>query len=418
MGSLPNAGTHSQESAGDSAAASPVNTVKIVGTGLLGTSIGLRLRTRGVRVLLADASPTMAALARDMGAGEPDDGSACDLIVVAVPPDVAGQVITAELRRDPGATVTDVASIKGLLLEQVRALASKAELDRYIGSHPMAGREKSGAVAARHDLFIGRPWVVCSDEDTPPGRLRQVLALIETMGATPVHLEPDFHDAAVARVSHAPQVIASLMAAQLVDAPPEGVSLAGQGLRDVTRIAASEPGLWARILSGNAAEVRRVLLGVRDGLDRVIDALDTGEDDGTGPGPGADVGAGAGAHSGAGAGAGNRTLKPGAVAELAGVIAAGNEGYDRIPGKHGQAQRRFEPVTVLVDDSPGSLGRLFAAIGEIDVNIEDVRIEHAAGQPLGIVEVFVEPRVAHELAEALRRRGWRVPVERLTEENT
>jgi prephenate dehydrogenase len=383
-----------------------VNTVKIVGTGLLGTSIGLRLRTRGVRVLLADASPTMAALARDMGAGEPDDGSACDLIVVAVPPDVAGQVIAAELRRDPGATVTDVASIKGLLLQQVRGLATKAELDRYIGSHPMAGREKSGAVAARHDLFIGRPWVVCSDEDTPPGRLRQVLALIETMGATPVHLEPDFHDAAVARVSHAPQVIASLMAAQLVDAPPEGVSLAGQGLRDVTRIAASEPGLWARILSGNAAEVRRVLLGVRDGLDRVIDALDTGE------------GAGADAGAGVDTGAGSRTLKPGAVAELAGVIAAGNEGYDRIPGKHGQAQRRFEPVTVLVDDSPGSLGRLFAAIGEIGVNIEDVRIEHAAGQPLGIVEVFVEPRVAHELAEALRRRGWRVPVERLTEENT
>ncbi|GAB3059577.1 prephenate dehydrogenase [Sediminivirga luteola] len=383
-----------------------MNTVKIVGTGLLGTSIGLRLRTRGVRVLLADASPTMAALARDMGAGEPDDGSACDLIVVAVPPDVAGQVIAAELRRDPGATVTDVASIKGLLLQQVRGLATKAELDRYIGSHPMAGREKSGAVAARHDLFIGRPWVVCSDEDTPPGRLRQVLALIETMGATPVHLEPDFHDAAVARVSHAPQVIASLMAAQLVDAPPEGVGLAGQGLRDVTRIAASEPGLWARILSGNAAEVRRVLLGVRDGLDRVIDALDTGE------------GAGADAGAGVDAGAGSRTLKPGAVAELAGVIAAGNEGYDRIPGKHGQAQRRFEPVTVLVDDSPGSLGRLFAAIGEIGVNIEDVRIEHAAGQPLGIVEVFVEPRVAHELAEALRRRGWRVPVERLTEENT
>nr|WP_272905517.1 prephenate dehydrogenase [Sediminivirga luteola] len=403
---MPNAGASRGENTGEVAAASPVNTVKIVGTGLLGTSIGLRLRTRGVRVLLADASPTMAALARDMGAGEPDDGSACDLIVVAVPPDVAGQVIAAELRRDPGATVTDVASIKGLLLQQVRGLATKAELDRYIGSHPMAGREKSGAVAARHDLFIGRPWVVCSDEDTPPGRLRQVLALIETMGATPVHLEPDFHDAAVARVSHAPQVIASLMAAQLVDAPPEGVGLAGQGLRDVTRIAASEPGLWARILSGNAAEVRRVLLGVRDGLDRVIDALDTGE------------GAGADAGAGVDAGAGSRTLKPGAVAELAGVIAAGNEGYDRIPGKHGQAQRRFEPVTVLVDDSPGSLGRLFAAIGEIGVNIEDVRIEHAAGQPLGIVEVFVEPRVAHELAEALRRRGWRVPVERLTEENT
>src|SRR5699024_5086530 len=128
--------------------------VHIVGTGLLGTSLGLALTRAGCTVTLADASPTAVRLASDMGAGTVAQPHAdTGLVVVAAPPDVVADLIVAQLRALPRATVTDVASVKGVVLDRVRAQTVGAELDRYIGSHPMAGRERSGAVSARVDLF-------------------------------------------------------------------------------------------------------------------------------------------------------------------------------------------------------------------------------------------------------------------------
>ncbi|WP_084500219.1 prephenate dehydrogenase [Brevibacterium album] len=351
--------------------------VHIVGAGLLGTSLGLALTRAGCTVTLADVSPTSARLAADLGAGSvgeapPETG----LVIVAAPPDVTAGLVVEHLRRLPEATVTDVASVKGVLLERVRRATERSELDRYIGSHPMAGRERSGATWARTDLFRDRPWVICSDADTPPDRLAQVEAVARAVGSTVLHLEPEFHDSSVARVSHAPQVVSSLMAARLARMPVEGVALAGQGLRDVTRIAASDPGLWTQILAGNAAEVRAVLAEFREDLDRVIDAL---------------------------------ALDPGALAVLAGALAAGNEGRLRIPGKHGQAPTAYATVTVVIGDEPGNLGRLFAEVGELGINIEDVRIDHATGRRLGSLDLFVLPAHAQDLVTGLLARGWRLP---------
>ncbi|WP_101649594.1 prephenate dehydrogenase [Brevibacterium ihuae] len=350
--------------------------VHIIGTGLLGTSLGLALTKAGHPVSLADASPTAVRLAADMGAGDACDPTDPDIVVVATPPDVAARTIVDALGRWPRATVTDVASVKTAVLAEARELAGDPVLERYIGCHPMAGRERSGAIAARDDLFLARPWVVCSDEDTPAERLAAVVALAEAAGATVVHLDPEFHDSAVARVSHAPQVLASLMAGRLRDMPADGVALAGQGLRDVTRIAASDPGLWTQILAGNAAEVRTVLSAVRDDLDALIDALD---------------------------------LRSGALATIAGLIAAGNEGHDRIPGKHGQAPEKYSSVTVFVDDTPGTLARLFADIGDLGVNVEDIRIDHATGIKLGSVDISVIPSAQVTLTEGLAARDWWVP---------
>lgn len=350
--------------------------VHVIGTGLLGTSLGLALTRAGWTVTLADASPTAQRLAADMGAGTVSDPEAPAVVVVCTPPDVAGPMIVDALRRWPDATVTDVASVKSAVFEAVRRNVGRPDLDRYIGSHPMAGRERSGAIAARADLFTARPWVVCSDEDTPPERLAQVVAIAEAVGGVVTHLDPDFHDASVARVSHAPQVVASLMAAQLRQMPDEGVALAGQGLRDVTRIAASDPGLWTQILAGNAREVATVLKGIRADLDAVIEALD---------------------------------LRDGALRTLAGAIAAGNEGHDRIPGKHGQAPAKYADITVYMDDEPGSLARLFADVGDLGINVEDVRMDHAPGIMLGSVDISVLPAQAHALVEGLTARGWWVP---------
>ncbi|WGW13193.1 prephenate dehydrogenase [Saxibacter everestensis] len=354
--------------------------VRIVGTGLLGASIGMALTRQGIDVELSDSSPTAQALARDLGAGrlaeDGDDAAAPELVVVAVPPDVTARVIADQLHAYPTATVTDIASVKGRILDQVRALVEPRTLDRYIGSHPMAGRERSGAIAARADLFAGRPWVICTDEDTPAKDLQHVVDLARLVGGTPVHLDADRHDAAVARISHAPQVMSSLMAARLKDAPMDAVALAGQGLRDVTRIAASDPALWAQILDANAVEVRNVLTELREDLDTVIGALDGRVD---------------------------------ALGVLASAIGAGNEGQARIPGKHGTAPTVYSTVTVLVGDKPGELGRLFTEMGEAGINLEDLQLEHANGQQFGLAEVSVLPAARGPLIEELRARGWTVP---------
>jgi prephenate dehydrogenase len=363
--------------------------VLVVGTGLLGASIGIGLRGRGVDVVLSDSSPSSLALARDLGAGRlPAEGDEPPgLVVVATPPDVTADVVLHRLRAHPGAVVTDVASVKAGPLARVSAAGG--DLSRYVPGHPLAGRERSGAVAARGDLFVGRPWVLTPAPEADPRATEAARALVVRLGATPVLLDAAAHDEAVAVVSHAPQVAASLVAARLRDAAPSAVALAGQGLRDVTRIAASDPGLWVQILAANAGPVAGVLRALRDDLDGVLAALE-----------------GLAAVEGpAGDGAG---AAPGAHAVLARAIAAGNDGRARIPGKHGSPPTTYATVTVVVPDRPGELGRLFSDMGEVGVNLEDLHIEHSPGQPVGLAELSVLPAARERLETALRQRGWTV----------
>ena len=354
--------------------------VRVVGAGLLGASIGLGLRARGVDVILADASRAGLNLAVDYGAGRvAHEGDGPALIVVAVPPDATASVVADELAAYPNATVTDVASVKVAILAELEELATETEgleLSRYVGSHPLAGRERGGAIAARADLFIGRPWVVCPRPDVSRERVGIVEHLILDLDATPVTLAADEHDAAVALVSHAPQVVASLMAKRLNGAPSAALGLAGQGLRDVTRIASSDPELWVQILSANAPAVVEILRGFRDDLDDVLSAL-------------GDVEA-SGARRG-----------------IAQELASGNAGVAGLPGKHGQ-DRRFASVVVMVDDRPGELGRLFTELGEIGVNIEDLRLEHSPGAQIGLAELAVLPEMKMRTIDDLSARGWRI----------
>ena len=127
------------------------------------------------------------------------------------------------------------------------------DLARYVGTHPMAGREKSGPVAARGELFTSMPWVVCpSDGNLARSALQAARALAGDLGAVVSQFTADEHDEAVALVSHLPQVMSSLLASRLQGTPLHALSLAGNGLRDVTRIAASDPTLWVQILGANA----------------------------------------------------------------------------------------------------------------------------------------------------------------------
>ena len=349
--------------------------VRIVGAGLLGSSIGHALRARGVDVVLDDTSPAQLRLAIDYGAGRAacaDDAPA--LVVVAVPPDVTADVIERELAAHPQAVVTDVASVK---LEPLRRLRERGvDLTRYIGSHPLAGRERGGAIAARADIFIGRPWVVCRDGETRAGDLALVEGLALDLGAMPIEMTPEEHDEAVALTSHVPQLVASLLAGRFVDAPEGSLRLAGQGVRDTTRIAASAPELWVQILGANAAPVVDVLDALAADLTAVSAALREPE-------------------------------VPGARRDVAETIRRGNDGVERLPGKHGQ-NRRFEPVVVMVDDRPGQLGRLFGDLGDLDVNVEDLRLEHSPGAQFGLAEVSVVPAAVRRTVDGLTARGWKI----------
>jgi prephenate dehydrogenase len=366
----------------DPGAAAALGTVRVLGTGLLGTSIGLALTGQGTRVLLSDPSPTALAVARDLGAGEIDPGGLrARLTIVAAPPDVTAQVVAEALDDDPEATVTDVASVKSGVLRAVTELG--ADLSRYVGGHPMAGRERSGPVAARGDLFVGRPWVICPTDTSEQSRLDDVRLLAHAVGALAVTMPAQEHDVAVALVSHVPQVAASLVAARLRDAGDDAISLAGQGVRDVTRIAASDPMLWAQILGANAAPVVGLLELLRADLDVVIEALHALA--GSGPAP-----------------------AQGARAAVATAIARGNLGRERIPGKHGGSPTSYSVITVVVPDRPGQLARLFSDIGTAGVNIEELGLEHAPGRAVGLVEISVVPSTEPALESALAAAGWQV----------
>jgi prephenate dehydrogenase len=358
------------------------DSVVVIGTGLIGTSIALALREQDVSVWLADADDQAVILAANLGAGQPlpadgVPGGPADIVVLAVPPAAVASELRSAQARGLARTYTDVASVKELPLAAARELG--CDLASYLPGHPLSGRERSGPAAARADLFVGRPWVLCPQPETDVTTIRLGTGLAEACGALPVAVSSADHDQWVALVSHAPHVVAAAMAARLVDAPGDALALAGQGLRDVTRIAASGPGMWLQILSANAEPAAAVLRAVAADLEGVADAL-------------------------ASLAAGDEN----AVKDIADLLGRGGDGVHRIPGKHGGPTRDFAAVQVVIPDRPGELARLFRVAEEAGINIEDVSIEHSPGLPVGVAELWVRPDVVAGLSGVLAAGGWPV----------
>jgi prephenate dehydrogenase len=354
--------------------------VAVLGTGLIGTSVALALRERGASVWLTDADPEAARLAAHLGAGEllpdallPGDGARirADVAVIAVPPSAVADTLAAAQARALAACYTDVASVKQLPVEQARARG--CDMTSYVPGHPLAGREKHGPAAARADLFLGRTWALCPVPETSEQAVAAVTALATACGAVPMRIAAAAHDRWVALVSHAPHLVAAAMAARLESAPPQALDLAGQGLRDVTRIAAGDTGLWTQILAANAGPVAEVLAAVAADLAEAA-----------------------------------RMLTDGDPKSVAALLEVGQAGVAKIPGKHGGEPREFTVVQVVIPDQPGELTRLFDAAGRAGVNIEDVRIEHSPGLPVGVAELSVRPAEAGPLLDALEAGGWPV----------
>ena len=341
--------------------------VRIVGSGLIGTSIGLGLVQRGIAVEMVDSDPLAQGLARDLTGGvvvaDPE------LVIFALPTSGLSQVIQSEINLNPQSTFMDVGSVKSEVVLQVKTFPGLST--RFLPTHPMAGREIGGAGSARADLFQGRSWILTPEADCAPESKNLVLELITILGATPIELSAEDHDAAVAKISHLPQIAASLVAKQLTGTPAEWMELAGQGLRDTTRIAGSDEKLWKEIIYSNRTEISELLISLQNDLTQMIKSLDD----------------------------------PTKIADL---IAAGRDGKAMIPGKHGGKAREYSYLPIVIDDKPGQLGAIFNECAAMQVNVEDLNIEHSPGQLSALITLSLSADDADKLSAHLTSIGWNV----------
>jgi prephenate dehydrogenase len=289
---------------------------------------------------------------------------------VATPPASTAKVVAAAVKDHPLAVVTDVASVKGSIFRELEQIGI-SDWDRIVGGHPMAGREVSGAIGAQGNLFLDRPWVIARSDRTSESSIATVQDLVVTLGAFPVFRTIDEHDRAVALISHTPQVVASVLAGELMDAEGSYIELAGQGIRDTIRIAGSDSNLWTEILSENSEYISKQLTAVANHLLEFAGALEDGDRE-----------------------------------SVAARLIKGNQGKDRLPGKHGSSQQSTAILAVRLDDKPGELARLFTVAAQSNVNLEDVRIDHSLGHPTGLVELTVTPTSIDILKPALAVEGF------------
>ncbi len=353
-----------------------LRSVVIVGTGLIGTSIGLALRGSGVDVALDDVDFTRVELASSLGAGRArQPGERFDIAVAAVPPEGVANVLMRAFALDLARTYTDVSGVKAGPLREVESLGM--DMSRMVGGHPMAGRERSGPAAARSDLFLGRPWVVVPLPGSAPDAVESVRLLAQACGGVVIEMGADEHDQAAALMSHLGHLVSTLLAAQLQGADQSSVDLAGPGVRDMTRLAAGDPALWTELLSANAEHVAAALRGFGRDLDATVTALDQVR---------------AGSQAGR--------------AALTDLLVAGVQGRARLPGKHGRQPVGWATVAVVIPDSPGELARLLHAAGEAEINVEDVALDHEPGRMVGLAELSVSAEVAETLVATLRSQGW------------
>lgn len=341
----------------------------VIGAGLVGASVGCALTRAGVAVHVSDKVSSHARVAASRGAGtiRKPEPSAVRLVVVAVPPESLAREVGRALRHYPNATVTDVGSVKGTVLAQLRATG--LDLSRYVGSHPMAGSQRVGPLTASAELFIDRTWVVTPHDTSSAHTVLDVQELARLCGARRVTMGAAHHDEAVAQVSHLPHVVSALMAGRLTEVPAEHLKLAGQGVRDVTRVAGSDPQLWRQIITANSEAVRLELIALQTDLDAWLRALDHPD-------------------------------------QVTALLERGREGTRALPGKHGLVAAEYAHVVVEIPDEPGSLAKLFTDIERAGVNVEDLSIHHDADREVGYISVQVSPAHAADLRDAMLAASW------------
>jgi len=354
-------------------------TVALIGTGLIGGSIGLALRREGVEVRAFDHDPARAAAARELGVTDSVAASVAeavrgaDLTVVAVPVGRVADVVLEALVA--GATlVTDVGSVKAPVVAAVEAQHPDLA-PRFVGGHPMAGSEQEGLAGASADLFVGATWVLTPTGRTDPQVFAEVRAWVAGLGAEAIAVTPELHDALVAVVSHVPQLAAStLMNVASVGNEEHAVMLrlAAGGFRDMTRIASSHPAIWPDICLANR--------------DAIVDALD-------------------------------RYLE--ALTRVRAIVAGGERDALLEVLEHARAARRNLPVgipaeetmfelRVPVPDREGVIAEVATLAARFGVNIADLEIAHSLEGRSGVLVLVVAAAGLDEFEHALVEHGYHV----------
>ncbi|HEX5366968.1 MAG TPA: prephenate dehydrogenase [Acidimicrobiales bacterium] len=342
----------------------------VVGTGLIGGSIGMCLRRHGWWVTGRDRDGVRADKALALGAldaiGE-DRGA--DVTFVATPVSAAAAEARRALASTPG-LVTDVGGVKAPIVDAVAH-------PRFVGGHPMAGSEQEGVEGASAELFEGATWVLTPTGETDADAFAQVRQIVGTLGAEVVALPPDRHDELVAVVSHVPHLVAATLMRLAAERSAEQralLRLAAGGFRDMTRVASGHPGIWPDICGENQAAI----LGVLDDLSAALGRM--------------------------------RGLVAGD--DRAGLLAALDEARAarvNLPARFRTAAELSE-VRIPVPDRPGVVADIAILAADLDVNIVDLEIAHSTEGPQGVLVMLVERQEVEVLRSALAGRGYRPAV--------
>lgn len=331
----------------------------ILGTGLIGTSIGVALRGAGWNVVGWDPNQRHLDGAEAVGAFDHRAEServavvGADLIVLAGPAEAA---MASLATIDSDALVIDVAGVKAPVAH------AGAHVKHFVATHPMAGAETSGPAGASGALFRGATWVVVTDHALDSD-IHRVVELVESFGAQAVQMTAAEHDLAVAMASHLPHVAASALVS-VVASHPDALSVTAGGFRDLTRIAASKASWWPEVLVENRDAVSAA-------IDDLIDTLRTVGDE-------------------------LRSADRMAVA-------------DRLNMTADIRRSMAAPVVgvrLVLEDRPGQMALVGAALSSSSVDLRDLQLRHATHGGGGVLTLSVRPDEAENLASALRLQGF------------
>jgi prephenate dehydrogenase len=350
----------------------PVGRAAIIGTGLIGGSIGLALRQRGWHVTGRDQDEQRAARALQLGAL---DSVGCDpraeLTFVATP---AGAVAVEAARAlADGGIVTDVAGVK-------TGIVSAVGHPRFVGGHPMAGSEQEGVDGADGELFEGATWVLTPTGATDPHAYARLRAVVSSFGSDVVAMRAERHDELVAMVSHVPHLTAAALMSLAADATTDHATLlrlAAGGFRDMTRIAAGHPGIWPDVCVENRVEIVETLDRLGVALARLRDLVVSGDREG-----------------------------------ILLLLERARHARVNLPLRAPRPDDVAE-VRVPVPDRPGVLAEVTTLLGELDVNIFDLEIAHSAEGERGVLVLVIDARDVEAVRASLAGRGYRPALRRL-----
>lgn len=351
-----------------------VRRAQIIGTGLIGGSIGTALRRQGWSVTGDDVDPGHAARAVELGAIDRAgrDGGA-EIVFVSTPAGAVPAAVTEALERHPGAVVTDVAGVKGPV---IRAISHP----RFVGGHPMAGSEQEGVDGADPDMFVGATWVLTPDPGTDAVTFSTVRSIVTSLGANVVELAADRHDDMVAMVSHVPHLTAATLMNLAADTALEHATLlrlAAGGFRDMTRIAAGDAVIWPDVCHENRE-------GIIEVLDRLLASLTAVRD----------------------------IVARGDRPALLETLERARRARVNLPAGVPSPDQAIE-MRIPVPDRPGVLAEVTTLLGEMGVNIYDFEVAHSAEGNQGVFVIVIDGAAADDVRDALHQRGYRSSVRHL-----